>query len=186
MLRDYGRAHGLRFCALRYFNAAGADPEGEIGEDHSPETHLIPLILDAALGRRPVVHVFGSDYSTPDGTAIRDYIHVSDLADAHERALAYLLSGLGSTFLNVGTGRGHSVKEVLSAAERVTGRRIPVESSPRRPGDPPALVADPARAMQVLRWQPRLPDLETIVSTALRWTTDRRRSPGFSPHAPLD
>lgn len=173
ILRDFARAHALRFCALRYFNAAGADPEGEIGEDHSPETHLIPLAVEAALGRRPFLEIYGTDYDTADGTAVRDYIHVTDLAEAHVRALSKLESGFDSTCLNVGTGRGHSVKEVLDAVQRVAGKDVPVRNSPRRPGDPPALVADPRRAMEILEWRPRFLGLEEIVATAYRWHNKR-------------
>jgi UDP-arabinose 4-epimerase len=168
-LDAYGRAYGLRWAALRYFNAAGADPEGELGEDHDPETHLIPLAIDAARGRRPSVDVFGTDYSTPDGTAIRDFVHVADLAAAHVRALRYLLDGGESLALNLGAGTGHSVLEVIAAVEKVSGRPVPVRESARRPGDPPALVADPRRAEAVLGWQARHSDLEFIVRTAWRW-----------------
>jgi UDP-glucose-4-epimerase GalE len=173
ILRDYERAHGLQYCALRYFNAAGADPDGEIGEDHTPETHLVPLVIEAALGRRPYVEVFGTDYPTSDGTAVRDFIHVADLAEAHERALAHLLADRGSAALNVGTGRGHSVREVIKAVQVLSGKDIPVRNSPRRPGDPPILVADPRRAQGVLGWQPRMPGLEDIVATAFRWHASR-------------
>jgi UDP-arabinose 4-epimerase len=169
MLHWYGSAHGFGHMALRYFNAAGADAEGEIGEHHEPETHLIPLVLDAALGRRSHIEVFGTDYPTLDGTAIRDYIHVSDLATAHVLALKYLQQGGASGAVNLATGRGHSVREVIAAAERVTKRAIPQRESERRPGDPPALVADAGRARALLGWTPRLSDLETIVATAWRW-----------------
>jgi UDP-arabinose 4-epimerase len=169
MLADYERAHGVRYCALRYFNAAGADPQGEIGEDHSPETHLIPLVIGAALGRRPYVEVFGTDYPTFDGTAVRDYIHVADLADAHERALAHLFADRASLCVNVGTGKGHSVREVITAVQALTGKEIPVRNSARRAGDPPMLVAEPGRANALLGWKPRIRDLETMVATALRW-----------------
>jgi UDP-arabinose 4-epimerase len=168
-LEAYGRAYGLRWAALRYFNAAGADPEGELGEDHDPETHLVPLAIDAALGRRPGVDVFGADYPTPDGTAIRDFVHVADLAEAHVRALRYLLGGGASVALNLGTGRGHSVAEVIATVTRLAGRQVPIRESSRRPGDAPALVADPRRAEAVLGWQPRYSDLEYIVRTALTW-----------------
>ncbi len=165
----YGQAYGMRWVSLRYFNAAGADRDGEIGEHHEPETHLIPLVLDAALGRRPAIDVFGSDYPTPDGTAIRDYIHVEDLADAHLRALERLRGGGDSIALNLGTGRGHSVREVIAAAEAVSGCKVPVRDAPRRPGDPPALVADPSLAAATLGWQAQYSDLGTIISTALDW-----------------
>ena len=162
-------ADGLRHAALRYFNAAGADPEGEIGEHHDPETHLIPLILDAAAGRRPAIDIYGTDYPTPDGTAIRDYIHVQDLAEAHVLALRHLLDGGESLALNLGTGEGHSVRATIAAAEVVTGRAIPRRETKRRAGDPPMLVADPARARQRLGWTPRLSDLERIIATAWDW-----------------
>jgi UDP-arabinose 4-epimerase len=177
ILCDYERAHGVRHCALRYFNAAGADPGGEIGEDHTPETHLLPLIIEAALGGRPYVELFGTDYPTADGTAVRDYIHVADLADVHVRALAHLLAGGASAALNVGTGSGHSVREVVNAVQRVMRKSVPTRNAPRRPGDPPTLIADPRRATAVLGWQPRIPDLETIVSTAVRWHASRPGAP---------
>ena len=169
MLHWFGEAHGLRHAALRYFNAAGADPDGELGEVHDPETHLLPLVIEAALGRRPPVGVFGRDYPTPDGTAIRDYVHVTDLADAHLAAVEYLEGGGASTAVNLGTGRGHSVREVIETIERVSGRPVPSHDAPRRPGDPPSLVADPRRAAGVLRWTPRFPDLQTIAEDAWRW-----------------
>ena len=173
MLHWQGAAHGLQHVSLRYFNAAGADPEGETGEHHEPETHLIPLILDAALGRRPQIDVYGTDYPTPDGSAVRDYIHVTDLAEAHVLALRHLERGGASTALNLATGAGHSVREVIAAAERVTGRRIPRRETARRPGDPPALVAEAARARDVLGWAPAHSDLDTIIATA--WAWHRRR-----------
>ena len=156
VLRWYGEAYGLRWAALRYFNAAGADPDGEVGEEHEPETHLIPLTIRAALGRGPALEIYGTDYPTPDGTAVRDYIHVVDLADAHLRALRLLAEGAEIGGLNLGTGIGHSVREVLAAVQQAAGRPVPVREGPRRAGDPPSLVADPARAMQLLGWQPRL------------------------------
>ena len=171
ILRWYGQAYDLRSVALRYFNAAGADPAGEIGEVHDPETHLLPLVIDAALGTRPPVGVFGTDYPTPDGTAIRDYIHVMDLASAHVRALDYLGAGGASTALNLGTGRGHSVREVIAAVENVGGRPVPRRDSPRRAGDPPSLVADASRARQVLQWIPQHADIHAIVEHAWRWHT---------------
>ena len=173
MLHWEGIAHGLGHIALRYFNAAGADPEGEIGEHHDPETHLIPLILDAAHGRRPQIDIFGTDYPTPDGSAVRDYIHVADLAAAHVLALRYLEQGGASVALNLATGQGYSVREVIAAAERVTGRRIPRRESARRPGDPAALVADPARARALLGWTPRHSDLDTLISDAWAWHRQR-------------
>lgn len=169
ILRRYGQAYGLRWAALRYFNAAGADPDGGNGEDHAPESHLIPLAISAALGRRGPLQVFGTDYPTPDGTAVRDYVHVVDLAEAHLLALHHLGAGKGSFAANVGTGRGHSVREVIAAVERAGGRPVPHQEVARRPGDSPVLVADPARARALLRWQPRYPDLDTIVGHAWRW-----------------
>ena len=169
MLQDFGAAYGSRHVTLRYFNAAGADPDCEIGEAHDPETHLIPLIIETALGRRPHVQVFGTDYPTPDGTAIRDYVHVTDLADAHVKALEHLLSGGESVSLNLGTGRGYSVDEVIGAVERLIGRDVPVKRVDRRPGDPPALVADATRARAVLQWSPMHSDLSEITRSALRW-----------------
>jgi UDP-glucose-4-epimerase GalE len=160
-------AYRLRWVSLRYFNAAGADPDGEIGERHDPETHLIPLVLDAALGRRRHIEVYGTDYPTPDGTAIRDYIHVQDLAEAHLRALEHLEAGGRSTALNLGTGHGHSVREVVRTVETISGRPVPCRDTARRSGDPPALVADPGLAAELLGWRARISDLETIVRTAL-------------------
>jgi UDP-arabinose 4-epimerase len=165
----YGEAYGLKSVTLRYFNAAGADPEGELGEDHDPETHLIPLVVQAALGRKPRVDIYGTDYPTPDGTAIRDYIHVTDLAEAHVLALRHLMDGGGSTALNLGTGRGHSIREVIAAVSRQSGQRVPAREAGRRPGDPPALVADATLAKHILGWRPQYSDLATIVDTALRW-----------------
>ncbi|GIL03125.1 MAG: UDP-glucose 4-epimerase GalE [Alphaproteobacteria bacterium] len=169
LIADFAAAHGLGWMALRYFNAAGADPDGETGEDHDPETHLIPLVLAAAAGRRGAVTVNGDDYDTPDGTCIRDYVHVSDLADAHVLALEALLAGSGSAVCNLGNGAGFSVRQVIAAAERTTGRKVPVITGPRRPGDPAVLVADAGRARRLLGWAPRLSDLETIIATAWRW-----------------
>ncbi len=171
MLRWYGESYGLRWMALRYFNAAGADPDGEIGEDHDPETHLIPLVIGAAQGTRPAVKIFGTDYTTRDGTAIRDYVHVTDLADAHLRAIDRLRTGTRSQAINLGTGYGHSVRQVVNTVSRVAGRTVPIVESPRRAGDPPELVAAPARAQDVLGWTPRYSDLETIVRHAWTWHT---------------
>ena len=165
----YGEAYGLKSVALRYFNAAGADPGGELGEDHDPETHLIPLVIQAALGIRPQVEIYGTDYPTPDGTAIRDYIHVSDLAEAHVMALRHLMSGGENAVLNLGTGQGHSIREVIATVSRRSGRNVPAREAGRRPGDPPVLVADAAHARKVLGWRPQHSDLGTIVDTALRW-----------------
>jgi len=171
MLADFVKAYGFKAAALRYFNASGADPEARIGEAHDPETHLIPLVLDAASGRRASISVFGDDYPTADGTCIRDYIHVLDLADAHIRALASLVGSADPTMLalNLGTGSGASVREVIETARRVTGRPIPTMRAPRRAGDPPELVADPARARSVLQWSARRPALETQIRDAWRW-----------------
>ena len=167
----YGPAHDIRSVSLRYFNACGADPEGEIGEEHDPETHLIPLILDAALGKRAAIDVFGTDYPTPDGTAVRDYIHVQDLADAHVKALSYLFEGGATTQVNLGTGTGNSVTEVIDAVERVTGRKVPKRLVARRAGDPPELVADPSKANSLLGWRPRMSDIDSIIRTAWAWHT---------------
>jgi UDP-glucose-4-epimerase GalE len=169
MLRWYGDIHAFRWIALRYFNAAGAAPDGEIGEDHDPESHLIPLVIGAAQGLRPPVKVFGTDYPTSDGTAVRDYVHVMDLADAHLRAIERLRAGTPSQAINLGTGRGHSVREVIDAVARVSGRPVPAIESPRRAGDPPELVAAPARAKDVLGWTPQYADLDTIVRHAWAW-----------------
>jgi UDP-arabinose 4-epimerase len=169
ILHWYGNAYGIKTASLRYFNAAGADPDGELGETHSPETHLIPLVMQAALGVIDSVSIFGTDYPTPDGTAIRDYTHVCDLAEAHVLALKYLLDGGASVELNLGTGRGHSVLEVIHAVEEVSGRRVPMQRSERRAGDPPDLVADAAKAREVLNWRARFDDLREIVRTAWTW-----------------
>jgi UDP-arabinose 4-epimerase len=175
-LEAYDRAYGLRFACLRYFNAAGGDESGEIGELHEPETHLIPLALCAAAGMGPELQIFGTDYSTPDGTCIRDYTHVSDLAEAHVRALEHLQAGKESLVANLGTGRGHSVREVIAMVEEVTGNPVPVRLTPRRPGDPPSLVADPRRAENVLQWRAKR-SLREIVSTAWNWMKQRRQTP---------
>ncbi len=169
MMDDFERAHGVSSIRLRYFNAAGADPDGEIGEDHTPETHLIPLALDVAQGRRESISIFGTDYSTFDGTAIRDYIHVTDLADAHVRALTHLLDGGKTMSINLGTGRGVSVSEVIKAARSITARDIRVEVAPRRLGDPAQLIADPGYAEKILGWVAQRPDIQTILTDAWRW-----------------
>jgi UDP-arabinose 4-epimerase len=175
VLADYGPAYGLRWVALRYFNAAGGEPEHGLGERHATETHLIPLVLQAALGQRPNISVLGTDYPTPDGSCVRDYIHVSDLAEAHLAALAYLDGGGPSAMFNLGTGQGHSVLQVIEAARRVTGREIPVVLGPRRPGDPPALVADAARAHERLGWKPRKSALDQILRDAWAFHSARTR-----------
>jgi UDP-glucose-4-epimerase GalE len=169
ILQDFDKAYGLRSIALRYFNAAGADPDCEIGEDHDPETHLIPLVLDAALGRQPNVAIYGSDYETPDGTCVRDYVHVNDLADAHVSALGNLLDGGESDALNLGTGTGFSVRQVIDVARTVTGQTIEVVEESRRPGDPPFLVAEPGRAHSAFGWKPKLSSMEQIIETAWSW-----------------
>lgn len=173
MLADFDRAYGLRSVSLRYFNAAGADTLGRIGERHEPETHLIPLALQAVLEKKPTLKIFGRDYDTPDGTCIRDYIHVDDLADAHLQALKYLWNGGATDTFNLGNGAGYSVQEVLDSVERVTGRKVPFEDAPRRQGDPARLVADSDRAYKVLGWEPRHANLDVIVADAWRWEQRR-------------
>ncbi len=172
MVRDAAAAYDLAWASLRYFNAAGADPDGEAGEAHEPETRLVPLAIRAALGGAPLT-VFGTDYPTPDGTAIRDYIHVADLAGAHVLALQHLLSGGESLAANLGTGEGHSVLEVVTAVERVGGRKVPIRYGPRRPGDPSSMIADARTAGRTLGWKPDFPDIQTIVETAWRWHSSR-------------
>jgi UDP-glucose-4-epimerase GalE len=167
-LTDYAAAYGWGFAALRYFNAAGASPEGDIGEDHTPETHLIPLVFQALLGQRPHIEVFGMDYPTPDGTCIRDYIHVDDLAEAHILALEKLQPHSALKY-NLGTGKGYSVREVIAAVESVTGKRVPSKLGPRRMGDPTELVASPAKIMKELGWRPKYLEIEPILETAWRW-----------------
>jgi UDP-arabinose 4-epimerase len=169
ILADYAAGHGLAYASLRYFNAAGAAPESGIGEDHEPERHLIPLALDVAAGLRPSLTVFGDDYPTPDGTCIRDYVHVLDLADAHLQALEYLRRGRGNLIANLGSGVGYSVGEVIDAVERIVGRRVTRVLGARRAGDAPNLVADLARARAVLGWAPTRTSIETIVDDAWRW-----------------
>ena len=169
ILDDYAKAYGLKSVCLRYFNAAGADPEGQLGERHQPETHLLPLILQAASGRRESIAIYGTDYDTPDGTCIRDYIHVSDLCDAHLLALQHLLAGKGSLRLNLGNGQGFSVREVIDAVIRITGRSFEIHEEPRRAGDPPRLVADAGRARRELGWQPSHHELDSIIRDAWRW-----------------
>ena len=167
-LEAYDRAYEFRYASLRYFNAAGADESGEIGELHEPETHLIPLALSAAAGTAPALQIFGADYPTSDGTCVRDYIHVNDLASVHVKALQHLTAGKPSIAVNVGTGKGASVKEVISAIEQITGKPVPHKIGPRRPGDPPALVANPAKAQSLLNWKATR-GLHEIVSTAWNW-----------------
>lgn len=169
ILKDFDAAYGFRFVTLRYFNAAGADPDGDIGENHDPETHAIPLALETALGKRSQFEIYGADYSTPDGTAIRDYTHVSDLASAHVLAVKHLVNGRESIALNLGTGRGHSVREVVKAVEQVSGRTVTMRERPRRPGDPPVLVADATSARNALGWSPKITELLRIVASAWRW-----------------
>jgi UDP-glucose 4-epimerase len=161
------QVHGLHYASLRYFNAAGADPTGRLGEDHRPESHLIPLVIDAALGRRAELHVYGDDYATPDGTCLRDYVHVTDLAQAHLLALDRLDSG--SLTINLGNGTGHSVLQVIETVQRISGRKVPYSICPRRPGDPAVLVASSERARRELGWTPFFADLDQIVRTAFRW-----------------
>ncbi len=180
LLRDFGRAHGTAAVALRYFNAAGADPEGRLGEDHRPETHLIPLVLAAAAGRRPPLQVFGNDYPTRDGTCIRDYVHVTDLAQAHVLAVRSLLDGTdGFRAFNLGNAAGTSVLEVMQTAEQVTGRPVPHVFAPRRAGDPPTLVGSSERIQRELGWRPRFAAIEQIVATAWRW--HREHPEGHGP-----
>jgi len=169
ILEDYAAAYDLKYTSLRYFNAAGADPDGEIGEDHDPETHLIPLVLDVAAARRPSIKIFGTDYQTPDGTCVRDYIHVTDLAEAHILALQRLMDGAESSCYNLGTGSGFSVLEVIERARQITGQTIRAENTGRRPGDPPVLIASNEKAVSELGWNPVYADLDDIISTAWRW-----------------
>ncbi len=173
ILTDFDVAYGLKSVRFRYFNAAGADPNGNLGEDHNPETHLIPLVLQTALGVRESVSIFGTDYPTPDGTCIRDYIHVSDLADAHILGLEYLLKGGNSAVFNLGNGSGFSVREVIDTAKKVTGKQIKVIECERRPGDPPALIGSGDKARQTLGWEPKYAGLEDILTHAWNWHQKR-------------
>ncbi|MBW4688532.1 MAG: UDP-glucose 4-epimerase GalE [Komarekiella atlantica HA4396-MV6] len=175
ILSDFDTAYGFKSVRFRYFNAAGADPSGLLGEDHNPETHLIPLVLMTALGKRESISIFGTDYPTPDGTCIRDYIHVSDLADAHVLGLEYLLKGGNSEIFNLGNGSGFSVREVIASAEQVIGVSIPVEERDRRPGDPPILIGSSEKARTILGWQPRYPSIKDIVDHAWQWHQKRHR-----------
>ncbi len=169
ILRDFDSSYGLKSVIFRYFNAAGADPDGEIGEWHEPETHLIPLVLDVAAGSRPLIQIYGTDYDTFDGTCIRDYIHVTDIAQAHLLGLQYLEAGNNSDVFNLGNGQGYSVVQIIDAVEGVTGRRVNSETTSRRPGDPPRLVGSCEKASRVLGWHTQFPRVETIVETAWKW-----------------
>ena len=173
ILGDYDAAYGMRSVLLRYFNAAGADPSAELGEAHEPETHLVPLVLQVPLGMSENIEIFGCDYPTPDGTCVRDYIHINDLAAAHILAVEALLAGSRSDVFNLGNGSGHSVREVIATAEKVVGRSIKVKEAPRRLGDPASLVASSKRAMEVLGWKPQYAELETIIRTAWQWHSRR-------------
>jgi len=181
-LKALAHAHGLSFAAFRYFNAAGAAPDGSIGEDHHPETHLIPLAIDAAVGRRPHLELYGTDYPTPDGTCLRDYVHIDDLSRAHIAVFDRLATPGAALFYNLGTGRPTSIREVLRAVEQATGRKVPVVERPRRPGDPPALFADAAKARRELNWNVEFPDIDSIVATAWKWHAAHPR--GFGDRAP--
>lgn len=174
VLKDYAAAYDFHYVFLRYFNAAGASPDGKIGEDHDPETHLIPLILDAVTGDRDNITVFGTDYDTPDGTAVRDYIHVADLARAHLMAVEHLNDGGDSLICNLGTGIGQSVKEVIAAVERVTGKSVPAAYGDRRAGDPPRLVANPSFAKEALGWEAEYKDIDQIIASAWKWKSGPR------------
>ena len=176
ILQDFSQAYDFRSVCLRYFNAAGADPEGNLGEDHHPETHLIPLVLQTALGHRESVSIFGTDYDTPDGSCIRDYIHVLDIAQAHILALEYLIDDGATDVFNLGNGSGFSVKEVIETARKITGKEIKVELSDRRPGDPPSLVGSGAKANKILGWQPAYSNLDDIISHAWQWHQKRHQS----------
>ena len=180
-LCDYDGAYGLRSVRLRYFNACGCDPEGEVGESHDPETHLVPRAVLAAMGRLAELTLFGDDYPTPDGTPIRDYVHVCDLADAHVAAVRWLLGGGESLSANLGTGRGLSVREIVEAVKRITGLEVPCKAAPRRPGDPPRLVADSTRAGRLLGFSPAHSDIDTIVRTAHAWIASQSPGPSRTP-----
>lgn len=169
ILKHYDEAHGIRHVNLRYFNAAGADPDGQIGEWHEPETHLIPIAMQVARGQRKHMQIFGTDYETSDGTCIRDYIHVNDIADAHCLALEYLQNGASSDAFNLGNGNGFSVKDIIHSVERISGKTVKAVEAARRPGDPPVLIGSSEKAKKILKWQPRHPDLEEIIQTAWRW-----------------
>ncbi len=173
ILQDYDQAYGLKSIIFRYFNAAGADPDGTLGEDHNPETHLIPLVLQTAGGQRDSVSIFGTDYDTPDGTCVRDYIHVTDLAEAHVLGLEHLIQKQVSEIFNLGNGNGFSVKEVVDTVKQVTGKEVAVVECPRRPGDPSTLIGGAAKAREVLHWQPQYPQLESIIQHAWNWHQKR-------------
>ncbi|BDI17035.1 hypothetical protein ANSO36C_28370 [Nostoc cf. commune SO-36] len=175
ILSDFDVAYGFQSVRFRYFNAAGANPNSLLGEDHNPETHLIPLVLMTALGKRESISIFGTDYPTPDGTCVRDYIHVNDLADAHILGLEYLLKGGDSEVFNLGNGNGFSVREVIAAAEQVTGASIPIEERSRRPGDPPILIGSGEKARTILGWQPQYPSIQDIVAHAWEWHQKRHK-----------
>ncbi|MEL6458753.1 MAG: UDP-glucose 4-epimerase GalE [Cyanobacteria bacterium J06621_15] len=176
ILSDFNEAYDFKSVRFRYFNAAGADPSGLLGEDHNPETHLIPLVLQTALGKRESISIFGTDYPTDDGTCVRDYIHVSDLADAHVLGLEYLLKGGNSTFFNLGNGNGFSVKEVIETARQITGKQIKAVECDRRPGDPPALIGSAEKARKILGWQPQYPSIKDIMTHAWEWHQKRHGS----------
>lgn len=173
ILKDYDQAYGLKYMALRYFNASGADREGKIGESHNPETHLIPLVLQVALGQRESIKIFGDDYPTPDGTCIRDYIHVSDLAEAHKLALEKLMEGADSDYINLGVGKGYSVRQIIESVEKITKKPIKTEMAERRIGDPPELVAKNEKALTKLGWKPKYDEIDKIIQTAWDWEQNR-------------
>jgi len=175
ILQDFSHAYDFPSVCLRYFNAAGADPEGRLGEDHNPETHLIPLVLQTALGHRESISIFGTDYDTPDGTCIRDYIHILDIAQAHILALEYLLKGGKTDVFNLGNANGFSVNQVIETARKVTGKEINAKVSDRRPGDPPVLVGSGAKAQKILGWQPQYSNLEDIITHAWQWHQKRHQ-----------
>ncbi|MGI8500694.1 MAG: UDP-glucose 4-epimerase GalE [Hassallia sp.] len=175
ILSDFHTAYDFKSVRFRYFNAAGADPQGRLGEDHNPETHLIPLVLQTALGKREFISIFGTDYPTPDGTCIRDYIHVNDLAEAHVLGLKYLLDGGDSEVFNLGNGNGFSVKEVIETAKLVTGREIPIKECDRRPGDPPSLIGSGDKARKILNWQPQYSSLKDILVHSWQWHQQRHK-----------
>ncbi|HVW20358.1 MAG TPA: UDP-glucose 4-epimerase GalE [Opitutaceae bacterium] len=185
-LKAFSHAYGLSFAAFRYFNAAGASEDGTIGEDHDPETHLIPLAIDAATGRRPALQLFGTDYSTPDGSCLRDYVHVDDLSRAHIAAFERLAKPGTGLFYNLGTGRPTSNREVIRAVEKATGKKVPVTEGPRRPGDPPALYADSTKAQRELGWTVKFPDIDSIVATAWRWHSRHPKGYGDRKTQPAD